>query len=428
MRSLPGSWQRERGFCGCAEAKDSWSLSSVPAGQRIHYLDWLKVLIVYGIFVYHVALVFVVANWLVSNHERIPILSIFVALTFPWGIPAMFLISGADAWFGLRRRSARHFIWQRVLRLLLPMAAGLAVLSPFQRFVTSQNPPPSLDQLPAYYMSFFRDFHFIWSMQWVSKYWLHLWFLGYLFVISIACLPLVQRLRSGSGPRITGFVLRIAIWRGGLLLLALPLAVLQVILRPHFPGYQDWADVATYTYVFLWGALLVTDRRFEAAIRRDIHLILLAAIIAALGSGYIFLTAHLKLNLTASLDTPATLSFAILWTFEVWCWLLAVLYPGIRWLDFPNRVISYLEESILPFYVLHHPVLLAVASYVVTWRLGAWPKFFAILVIGGTITMTLYEYGVRRWNLMRTIFGLRPLPSPQISETLIPVPVEVPSI
>lgn len=368
-----------------------------------------------------------VANWLVSNDERIPVLSIFVALTFPWGIPAMFLISGADAWFGLRRQSPRRYIWQRVLRLLLPMAVGLAVLSPFQRFVTSHTPPPSLDQLPAYYISFFRDFHFTWSMQWVSKYWLHLWFLGYLFVISVACLPLVLKLRSVSGPRITDFVLRIANLRGGLLL-ALPLCVLQLILRPYFPGYQDWADVATYTYVFLWGAVLVTDRRFEAAIRRDILLILLAAIVAALGSGYIFLTAQLKLNLTASLDTPVTLSFSIFWTFEVWCWLLAVLYLGIRWLDIPNRVVSYLEESILPFYVLHHPVLLVVAGYVVTWSLGAWPKFFVIVIIAGSITMTLYEFGVRRWNLMRTVFGLRALPPSEVPQTLVPVPVEAPSV
>ncbi len=395
--------------------------------QRIHYLDWLKVLIVYGIFVYHVALVFVAATWLVSNHERSAGLSVFVAFCFPWGIPAMFLISGADAWFGLRSHSARHFVKQRVLRLAVPMVAGLVLLSPFQRFVTSHNPPPPLDQMPAYYLAFFRGFHFEWSMQWLSKYWLHLWFLGYLFAISVACLPLLLKLRSSAGESLVALALRIASRRGGLFLLALPLCVLQLVLRPLFPAYQDWADVATYTYVFLWGAVLFSDRRFEAAIRREILWILLLGMCSALGIGYIFFTAHSSLKLTNTLATPIDLTFSFLWSYEVWCWLLAVLYLGIRWLDFPNRVMAYLEESILPFYVLHHPVVLTVASFVVTWNVGLWPKFFFILVPSGAITLAIYEFAVRRWPLMRTIFGLGPLPHLGF-EPLAPVAVEAPTL
>lgn len=401
-------------------------LSSDPR-QRIYYIDWLKVLIVYGIFIYHVALVFVAATWLVSNHQRIGALSIFVAFTFPFGIPAMFLISGADAYFGLRSHSAADFVLKRFLRLVLPMIIGLILLSPFQRFVTSHNPPPPLEQLPAFYAGFFQSFHFEWSMQWISKYWLHLWFLGYLFAISVVCLPVLLRLRTSGGREVTAVLLKIAGWRGGLFLIALPLLALQFALRPLFPGYQDWADVATYTYVFLWGAILFSDRRFEAAIRRDILMALAVGCVAAVGSGYIFLTAHEKLSLTNTLATPVTLTFSFFWTFEVWSWLLAVLYLGIRWLDFPNRVMAYLEESILPFYVLHHPVVLTVASFVVTWNLAAWPKFFVILVVAGSITLFLYEFGVRRWPLMRTLFGLSPLPQAP-RQAIGAVPIEAPTV
>ena len=384
-------------------------------------------LIVYGIFLYHVALVFVTATWLVSNHERSPFLSVFVAFTFPWGIPAIFMISGADAWFGLRSRPPRDFIAKRITRLLLPLAVGVVLLSPFQRFVTSHNPPPPLDQLPAFYVDFYRSFHFEWSMQWISKYWLHLWFLAYLFAISVACLPLLLQLRKAGAARFISLLLRIANRRGGLFLLAAPLCISQLVLRPLFPGYQDWADVATYTFVFLWGAVLFSDRRFEAAIRRDIHLVLVVGIASALGLGYIFFTAHSRLSLTNTLATPVTLAFAFLWTFEVWSWLLAVLYLGMRWLDFPNRVMAYLEESILPFYVLHHPVVLTVASFVVTWNLGLWPKFFAILVIAFAITVSLYEFGVRRRPMMRSLFGLPPLPRPEF-ESMPAIPAEAPTL
>ena len=80
------------------------------AEERIHYLDWLKVLIVYGICVFHVSLVFSIALWLVSNRQHSLLLSAFTGFTFPWGIPAMFLIAGADSWFAPRSHSAASTI------------------------------------------------------------------------------------------------------------------------------------------------------------------------------------------------------------------------------------------------------------------------------------------------------------------------------
>lgn len=52
--------------------------------ERIHYLDWLKVLIVYGILLFHVSLVFTTVTWLVSNHDRSRVLSAFAGFCFPW--------------------------------------------------------------------------------------------------------------------------------------------------------------------------------------------------------------------------------------------------------------------------------------------------------------------------------------------------------
>jgi hypothetical protein len=39
----------------------------------------------------------------------------------------------------------------------------------------------------------------------------------------------------------------------------------------------------------------------------------------------------------------------------------------------------------------------------------------------------LYEFGVRRWPMMRTIFGLGPLP-PRAFEPRAPIPVEAPTL
>lgn len=378
--------------------------------ERIHYLDWLKVLIVYGIVLFHVSLVFSLGTWLVSNHDRSLILSAFAGFTFPWGIPAMFLIAGADAWLGLRSRAVPDFIRKRFLRLLVPMVPGLVILSPLQRFISSHNPPPSLDGLWPFYVGFFREFHFEWTLQFVGKYWLHLWFLGYLFVISIVCLPAILWLRGPAGRRLVSRVLVVAGRPGGLLLLAAPLAVSQLALRWRFPAYQDWADVATYTLVFLWGAVIFSDRRFEALIRGQIRWLLGGGVLATLGIG--LLAVVIPSHMAGDSQAPALLRglYAVLLSVYVWSWLHAVLYLGIRWLNFPNRVQRYAQESVLPVYVIHHPIVLLVASFVVTWNLGVWPKFLVILISVAILTLTIYEFGVRRWSGTRLAFGLYPLP------------------
>jgi glucan biosynthesis protein C len=368
--------------------------------ERIHYLDWLKVLIVYGIVLFHLALVFSYGTWLVSNHDKSLVLSAFAAFCFPWGIPAMFLIAGADAWFGLRSRSAVDFLRGRFMRLIVPMVPGVLILSPLQRFIVSSNPPPPIDGFFAFYVGFFRDFQFTWTLEFISRYWLHLWFLAYLFAISFACGPLLVWLRTPAGRKTTSALVKVASRRGGLFILAAPLVLTQALLRPSFPAYQDWADVATYTIAFLWGALFFSDRRFEAAVVSQIRWSLAAGMLSAPALGMALLAPRLMLELDLRIVQ------SILWAVFVWSLLLALLYLGIRWLNVPHRALRYAEESILPVYVIHHPVVLLVASFVVTWNLGVWPKFAISVVVVASLTLGIYEFGVRRWRLTRIFFGL----------------------
>jgi len=379
------------------------------SSERIHYLDWLKVLIVYGIVLFHVALVFSFETWLVSNHERSLILSAFAGFCFPWGIPAMFLIAGADAWFGLHSRSVADFLRRRFLRLVIPLVPGLLVLSPLQRFVTSSNPPPSIGTFWAFYASFFRNIHFSWTLQFISQYWLHLWFLAYLFAITLVCAPVLVWLRKPAGRRLTSWLVALSCRRGGVLVLAAPLVLTQLVLRPRFPAYQDWADVATYTLAFLWGAIFFSDRRFEAAIRQQVLWLLAGGTLAMLGIGLLTYFTRIHATGDGGAQAPAQLAQSFLWSLFVWSWLLAVLYLGIRWLNFPNRMQRYAEESVLPVYVIHHPLVLVIASFVVTWNLGVWPKFAVILVMVAVLTLGIYEFGVRRWRATRLMFGLNPV-------------------
>jgi Acyltransferase family len=369
--------------------------------ERIHYVDWLRVLIVYGIALYHISLVFAATTWLVSNRQHIFLATLFSGFTFTWGIPAMFLIAGAGSWFALRSRSAAAFIKERFLRLVLPLIAGVALLTPLQRFLVSHNPPPGLSALPGFYSSLFTHIHLDQALQWVGLYSLHLWFLAYLFAVSMICLPAIVWMKSSRSTPAIQKLLQLSMRRGGVLIFALPLCVVQGALRWQIGQYEGWADILGYVVVFILGALFISDRRFEECIRRDIVITLATGIAGALALG-----AMVELNIASSI--PWRFLFGLIWGLNTWCWLVAVLYLGIRWLNVPNRAITYASESALPFYVIHHPIVLGAASFVVTWSIGAWAKFGVItfIVYGGTLLV--YEFGVRRWRLMRVLFGLKP--------------------
>src|SRR5215470_4361390 len=109
------------------------SAAGKPTGHIV-YFDWLKFLVVYGIIVYHTSLPFSYASWLIESRDRSLVLTAFTAFTFPWGIPLLFLLSGAGEYFGLSSRPLGSFVLRRILRLGLPFVIGLILLSPLQAY------------------------------------------------------------------------------------------------------------------------------------------------------------------------------------------------------------------------------------------------------------------------------------------------------
>jgi hypothetical protein len=370
--------------------------------QRIHYLDTLKVAIVYGIILYHATLPFTLSSWLVTNPDKSYVLSGLAAFAFPWGIPMMFLLAGADSWFSLRSRSVAAFVRTRFLRLLLPLTVGIVLLSPLQWYLTTFT-NWSVYGLLQSYPAYFRGIRLSWTPVWLGRYGYHLWFLGYLFGISVIVLPVLVVLRRPLVRTAVAYVAAQLQHGGAIYVFALPLVASQLALRHRFPTYQDWADIATYLLVFVAGYVLAAEPRLEVGIRASGRLALAVGIVSSAGVGALGLLAR-----SQSDDQPVlVVVYSVLWALMVWSWLVVVLNIGIRWLDFGNEVTVYLAESILPIYVLSHPVVLVVAAVVVGLPLGVWSKFTLLAAISLVVSVTLYDILVRRWAPMRLVFGLK---------------------
>ena len=385
--------------------------TAAPSTQHVVYIDWLKFLVVYGIVVYHACMPFVYGGgWLVGSHDKSLVLTAFAGFTFPWGIPLLFLLSGAGAYFGLRSKTAEAFLRKRVTRLGLPLLAGIVLLSPMQAYLSSGIVPKNIGGMVDYYPRFLSSVQFEWTPQWLGRYGYHLWFLGYLLVITAATLPLLEWIRGRSGLRRVARLAVLSRHRGGIIVFAVPLALTQVLLRSRFPGYQDWADVATYTVVFLAGYVLAAVRTFAVAIRRNARLMLALGIGSSLAVGAMLVTSagNPELGSPAAIFYNAT--YSLFWSLNIWSWCMAVMAMGIIWLEKSNAVVRYGAESALPVYIIHHPVLVVLGSFIVMWNLPLWPRFLLLLAIGMAATIAIYEFGIRRHRVTRFIFGLPPAP------------------
>jgi surface polysaccharide O-acyltransferase-like enzyme len=161
--------------------------------------------------------------------------------------------------------------------------------------------------------------------------------------------------------------------------------------------------------MFVLGFVLYAHEGFARAIRRDWPILLATAILSTVAWAYLALTAE-------SLDMeipPRALRDFLFWTavtVNSWSWTAFMLFVGMRYLDFSNKWLQYAQEAVLPFFLLHQPVIIAIAFYVVQWEAGIPVKLVTVVLGSFAVTLAIYELLIRRIGPLRTLFGMKAPP------------------
>jgi hypothetical protein len=355
-------------------------------------------------------------NWFVNNAEQSSMVTVARVLLVQFGMPLFFLLAGVGSWFALRKRSGRQFISERFGRLVIPFTVGAILIQPFQTYIAVihearsdwySGPFLSLD-----YFRFFLDSRRgpaigeLLTPEIFVNYGSHLWFVGFLFVFSLIFLPLFFWLKKDSGKRFISRLADLCEKRGIILAGILPLALINIFLRPLFPAYGSWADFFFMLVFFVSGYILFSDERFTQIVRRDGKLLITTGIISIV----IVLVAHFTGAGGKMLASPGTVGFYFAWTVlgsVGWCWVLIMLNMGMGWLDIKNKVLDYGQDSIMPFYIFHHPIIITIAFYVVQWEAGMLPKWLVIALSSFVVTLGLTDV-LRRIKPVRALFGMKP--------------------
>lgn len=369
--------------------------------MRRHDMDWLRV-IVFGLLIfYHVGMFFVPWGWHIKNDIIYPNARWPMLFVNQWRLPILFVISGMGTFYALSRRTAGQFAKERFIRLFIPLVFGMFVVVPpqiyFERLDKGQINPGYFDFWPSQLFAngVYPEGNFSWH---------HLWFLPYLLLFSLVLLPVFLYLRSYPNAGILNLMRKWASQPFGLFWLVIPLYIWESLVEPFFESTHaligDWFNLVNYGTLFFYGFLMISVKEvFWATVEKNRR--------KYLSIGLVFFSLLLGIRLLFEDSTLVHFTEATFKVINLWAWILVLFGYAAAYLNRPSAQLSYANEAVYPFYILHQSITIAIGFYLMHLNWGFWPKF-SIMVIGTFgLSWLIYEFLIRRWKWVRPLFGLK---------------------
>jgi peptidoglycan/LPS O-acetylase OafA/YrhL len=387
---------------------------------RVYYLDWLRVFAILFVLVYHSTRFFNVEEWHVKNPTWYDSVEVWNRFAGAWMMPLIFVISGASLFYAVGKRGAGKFVKDKALRLVVPWLVGIFTHASLQvyleRLTHGDFSGTYFQFLPHYFQGVYDGVD---PTHNFALHGMHLWYLLCLFLFSIILYPLMRWLK-GRGQSVLSRLGGLLALPGAVYLLALPTVLLPILFDPDSPVIAveeaGWSLVI-YLWLLMSGFVLFSHQGLQASIQRLRWLSLAMAMVSV--GVFLFMSFHFDLL------TFGTLRFSLvvgLRGLGSWCCILATFGFGRKHIDFSTPFLRYANEAVLPFYILHQTVLLCVGYFVVRWAIPDLLKWVIILAASFAIIMVLYEFLVRRLNILRFLFGMKPLvrqPAAQPEEPIL---------
>lgn len=377
--------------------------------QRRFDLDWLRGFAVFAVFaLHHATRFFDTDDWFIKNAVTYPFMQVWLEFCTSWGMPLILIISGASAFMALDRYRPGKYLGGLFLRLFVPLIVGMFTHVALHIYLEHLHKGTFSGSFFAFYPHYFEGMYgFGGNFAWMGS---HLWYLELLFILSLLFLPLfVWFKRTPLGGRVLQRMGDVLVNPASVLLLALPAIALILNLDEAGAGNTSLGGWSLFIYplFYIGGFVILSNERLQQ------HIVQMRWM--RLGMAMIFTAAYLFVEfqtILPSLFPVADPLGKVLDCFVVWSWLLAVLGFGMKRLNFTNPFLKYANEAALPFYIIHQTVNVALGFFVVQRAIPDLLKYAVILVGSFAAIMGLYEFGVRRFNVMRFLFGMKLLAKP----------------
>jgi glucans biosynthesis protein C len=342
--------------------------------NRRHDIDWLRVIAIGLLLIYHVAIAFqpwgIMIGFITNKESWVP-LWIPMSMLNVWRIPLLFFVSGMGVYFALQQRTWKQLIAERSKRILLPFVFGVFVVVPISVWLWQRY--NGMDTSYSFHPG-------------------HLWFLGNIFAYVLLLSPLFYYLRRNENGKLVQKMRALFATPLGLIPVVAVLIAEAMIIKPY--PYEMYVMtlhgffLGLFAFFFGFCFVLAGDAFWNTIIKwRWIFVVVALAL-------YLIRINYWQMNVPYY--------FLVL---ESDCWIFAVFAFGKRYLNRPGNALTYLTKAAYPVYILHMIWLMVGSTLIFPLALAVPLKFVLLLLFTLTGCFASYEV-IRRMPGVRVLFGM----------------------
>lgn len=347
----------------------------MTATNRRYDIDWLRVITIGLLLIYHIAIVFqpwgVLIGFIQSDKS---LESIWVPMTMIniWRIPLLFFVSGMGVCFAIRKRSWKQLILERTRRILLPFLFGILFIVPIHIIIWQYYYRQDITYLPAEG---------------------HLWFLKNIFLYVILLSPVFFYFINNENKPIVIWIKGLFKKPLGFLLIVIFFALESIFINPEiYELYaMTWHGFALGLISFLFGFIFIlsSDTFWPTVLKWRWYFLTLA------------LCFYMIRYFAFDLKTP---NYAM--STESTMWIFAVFGFAYKYLNYPSKALHYLSQGAYPIYIVHMIFLYLGSALILPLDITVYFKFILLVVFTFTGSFACYEI-IRRISFLRPLFGLK---------------------
>lgn len=365
--------------------------------MRKNEIDWIRNIGVLLLFIFHTASIFTYYEpWYVWSDSKSWLATMIYIFCIPWHMPILFFLAGASSKFSLDNRSHKVYIGERIKRLLIPFMIGMLILVPPQGYFARVSRGKPVD-------SFFQEWKYFWTTISNIPYDgalgpAHLWFIIYLFFISLIGLMIIKGLKKEGISKILLKLKYKLIGKHSLFFITTiffiadmtPLAIAQ-------------KNILIFLVVFLFGYAAYGDNEcLEYIDNNKGKSLIITLIVFLFYTGVILHFYNLNNNGNIALKIILSLTRNIIMITTI----TTIVGYGRKYLTMGGKVLSYLNKACFPVYIIHQTVIVIIGYYMLNYNLPILASFSIITISSVLVTFVIYEI-FKRIKVVRFLVGIK---------------------
>jgi len=343
----------------------------VVKNERKYYLDNIRVLIILGLFVAHSCEMYHLQDGFYIEGAKSLIPTIIYNSLRSWYMATLFLIAGLTTMYSLKKRTIKEYYIERCKRLLIPFLAGILLLVPVQSYFVMKNHYGFNGNIFEAYVHFFTtysDGFYGYDGGFTPS---HLWFLIYLFLISLATFPIIRYKSKTTN--------QIKVRAASLIWFTLLIYIISY-------GQSDESPVK-YIAFFALGLLLYDNVEFYKLTTKYSWSLLLIGISTNICMGFMLM----KMD-EISVWTVDYAWMRLIWAVSCTTMVFGVIGTGQKYINYTNRFFEKLSNCSFAIYFIHMTVLLPVGYFVIKYlKCNVFIQILITMNISIIVTVLLVE-------------------------------------